>query len=88
LRAISPALLRRVSVTLLLGTLASLLVVPVTGSAPRARPHPVSPVVGELPLAGVDAAALAELRRQEPGAHPAVLTGRRATQGFRLLGVS
>jgi hypothetical protein len=87
-RAISPVLLRRASVTLLLGALASVLVVPSTVSAPAARPHPVSPEVDELRLAGVDAAALAELRKQDPAAHPVVLTSRRATPAFRLLGVS
>jgi hypothetical protein len=87
-RAISSALLRRVSLFLLVGVLASLVVVPSTVSAPAARPHAVRPLVHEQRLAGVDAAALAELRRQDPAAHPAVLTPRQTTQGFRLLGVS
>lgn len=85
---ISPALIRRVSVTLLLGALASLLVIPATISAPASRPHAVRPEVYGLRLAGVDAVALAELRGQDRAAHPAVLTSRRTTQAFRLLGVS
>jgi hypothetical protein len=87
-RAISSALLRRVSLIVSLGLLASLVVIPSTVSAPAVRPHAVRPEVYRLRLAGVDVAALAELRKQDPAARPAVLTTRRATQGFRLLGVS
>ena len=47
-------------------------IVPPTASAAAARPHPVRP----------------ELHRQETGANPAVLTSRRPTEAFRLLGVS
>jgi hypothetical protein len=62
---------------------------PVDGlGAGRPHPHAVRPEVHRLRLAGVDPAALAKLRRHEPAARPAVLTSRRATQGFRLLGVS
>jgi hypothetical protein len=50
--------------------------------------HPVRPQVHRLRLAGVDQAALAELRRQDAGARPAVLTTRRPTEAFGLLGVS
>ena len=46
--------------------------VPPTVSAAAADPHPV----------------LAELRQRDAGAHPAVLTTRRPTESFRLLGVS
>ena len=52
---------------------------PVAGlGAGRQHPH----AVHRLRLAGVDPAALAELRRHEPAARPAVLTSRRATQGL------
>jgi hypothetical protein len=80
-------LLPTVSVALLLaGLLAAVLVPTVSAAAPVQ--HPVRPQLHKLPLAGVDPAALAELRQQDPGAHPAVLTARRPTQAFRLLGVS
>jgi N-acetylmuramoyl-L-alanine amidase len=62
--------------------------VPPTVSAAAADPHPVRPQVHRLRLAGVDRAALAELRQRDAGAHPAVLTTRRPTESFRLLGVS
>jgi hypothetical protein len=62
--------------------------VPSTVSAAVAHAHPVSPQVHMLRLAGVDQAALAELRQQDAGARPAVLTTRRPTEAFRLLGVS
>jgi N-acetylmuramoyl-L-alanine amidase len=62
--------------------------VPSTVSAAVAHPHPVRPQVHRLRLAGVDQAALAELRQQDAGARPAVLTRRRPTEAFRLLGVS
>jgi N-acetylmuramoyl-L-alanine amidase len=87
-RRISPVLMRRLSVILLFGALASLLVIPSTISAPAVRSRPVRPDVSTLRLAGVDAAALAELRKQDPAARPAVLTSRRATNAFRLVGVS
>jgi len=61
---------------------------PSTVSAATADPHPVRPQVHRLRLAGVDQAALAELRRQDAGARPAVLTTRHATEAFGLLGVS
>ncbi|HZA83590.1 MAG TPA: hypothetical protein VFC13_19330, partial [Actinomycetes bacterium] len=70
-----------------MGSLAAMVDGP-TASAAAARPHPVRPQVQRLPLAGVDQAALAELRRQEVGAGPAVLTAPRPTGAFRLLGVS
>jgi N-acetylmuramoyl-L-alanine amidase len=88
MRAVSSALLRRGWLILLLVALASLILVPSTRSAPAGRPHAVRPEVHPLRLAGVDPAALTELRSHEPAARPAVLTSRRATQGFRLLGVS
>jgi hypothetical protein len=75
------------AMSLLAGSLVAV-IVPRTASAAAARPHPVRPEVHRLPLAGVDRAALAELRQQEPGAYPAVLTSRRPTEAFRLLGVS
>jgi N-acetylmuramoyl-L-alanine amidase len=81
------ALLPAVSVSLLLaGLLAAVVVPPAVSAAPVH--HPVRPQVHKLRLAGVDPAALAELRKQDPGAHPAVLTSRRPTEAFRLLGVS
>jgi hypothetical protein len=61
---------------------------PPTVSAAATDPHPVRPQVQRLQLAGVDRAALAELRQQDAGAAPAVLTTRRPTESFRLLGVS
>ncbi len=92
MRTVSPTVLRRVAATVLLaGLIAGLLAalnVPSGGSTPAPRPHPVTPEVHTLPLAGVDPAALAELRRQDPDAHPAVLTPPRATGTFKLLGVS
>ena len=75
------------AISLLAGSLVAV-IVPPTASAAAARPHPVRPEVHRLPLAGVDQAALAELHRQETGANPAVLTSRRPTEAFRLLGVS
>ena len=92
MRTVSPTVMRRMAATASLAVLlAGLLValhVPSGGSAPTPRPHPVTPEVHDLPLAGVDGAALAELRRQEPDAHPAVLTPPRATETFKLLGVT
>jgi hypothetical protein len=61
---------------------------PSTVSAAVADPHPVRPQVHRLRLAGVDQAALAELRQEDVGARPAMLTTRRPTEAFRLLGVS
>ena len=61
---------------------------PPTVSAAAADPHPVRPQVHRLRLAGVDQAAVAELRQEDAGAHPAVLTTRHTTEAFRLLGVS
>ena len=61
---------------------------PPTVSAAAADPHPVRPQVHRLRLAGVDQAAVAELRQEDAGAHPAVLTTRHTTDAFRLLGVS
>jgi hypothetical protein len=75
------------AISMLAGSLVAV-IVPPTASAAAARPHPVRPEVHRLPLAGVDQAALAELHRQEIGANPAVLTSRRPTEAFRLLGVS
>jgi hypothetical protein len=75
------------AISMLAGSLVAV-TVPPTASAAAARPHPVPPEVHRLPLAGVDQAALAELHRQEIGANPAVLTSRRPTEAFRLLGVS
>jgi putative cell wall-binding protein len=91
-RTVSSTVMRRVAVTvflavLLAGILAALKV-PSGGSAPAPRPHPVTPDIHTLPLVGVDRAALAELRRHDPDAHPAVLTPPRATRTFKLLGVS
>jgi hypothetical protein len=80
-------LLPTLSVLLLLAGLVAV-VVPPTVSAAVAVRHAVRPVVHRFPLAGVDRAALAELRKQDPGADPAILTARRPTEGFRLLGVS
>src|SRR4029450_4471622 len=51
-------------------------------------PPPVRPQVHQLRLDGVDRTALTELRRQDAGADPTVLTTRRPTASFRLLGVS
>ena len=61
---------------------------PPTVSAAAADTHPVRPQVHRLRLAGVDQAAVAELRQEDAGAHPAVLTTRHTTDSFRLLGVS
>ena len=61
---------------------------PPTVSAAAADTHPVRPQVHRLRLAGVDQAAVAELRQEDAGAHPAVLTMRHTTEAFRLLGVS
>ena len=61
---------------------------PPTVSAAAADTHPVRPQVHRLRLAGVDQAAVAELRQEDAGAHPAVLTTRHTTDAFRLLGVS
>jgi hypothetical protein len=80
-------LLPTVSVALLLAGLLAAVIVPTVSAAAPVQ-HPVRPQVHKLPLAGVDPAALAELRQQDPGAHPAVLTARRPTETFRLLGVS
>jgi N-acetylmuramoyl-L-alanine amidase len=85
-RAARRVLLSTVSVILLLGGLPAV-IVPSTVSAAAAQ-HPVRPQVHKLQLAGVDHAALAELRLQDAGAHPAILTSRRPTGTFRLLGVS
>src|SRR6266536_1973725 len=91
-RTVSSTVMRRKAATVFLAVfLAGLLAalnVPSGGSAPAPRPHPVTPEVHTLPLAGVDRAALAELRGQDPDADPAVLTPPRATETFKLLGVS
>jgi len=81
-------LLPTVSVILVLAGLLAAVVVPPTVSAAAPARHPVHPQVHKLQIAGVDPAALAELRAQDPGASPAVLTSRRPTEAFRLLGVS
>ena len=81
-------LLPTVSVSLLLAGLLAAVIVPPTVSAAAAVQRPVRPVVHGFRLAGVDPVALAELREQDPGARPAVLTSRRPTEAFRLLGVS
>jgi N-acetylmuramoyl-L-alanine amidase len=86
-RAIRSVLLAGVlAISLLAGSLAAIVGGPTVSAA--ASPHPVRPQVHRLPLAGVDQAALAELRRQGVGADPAVLTAPRPTGAFRLLGVS
>ena len=78
MRAVSSTVLRRMAVAVFLAVLlAGLLValnVPSGGSAPAPRPHPVTPKIHTFGLTGVDRAALAELRRRQAGAHPAVLT--------------
>ena len=71
-----------------LGGLLTAFVDPPTVSAAATDPHPVRPQVHRLRLAGVDRAALAELRQRDAAARPAVLTTRRPTESFRLLGVS
>jgi hypothetical protein len=58
------------------------------GSKPVPKPHPVPPKIHKLQLSGVDPAALTELRKNHPGAHPRVLTQARATESFKLLAVS
>src|SRR6266542_3470142 len=87
-RTVSSTVMRRKAATVFLAGLLAALNVPSGGSAPAPRPHPVTPEVHTLPLAGVDRAALAELRGQDPDADPAVLTPPRATETFKLLGVS
>jgi len=81
-------LLPTVSVIVLLAGLLAAVIVPPNVSAAAPVQHPVRPQVQELRLAGVDPVALAELRAHDPGAHPAILTARRPTEAFRLLGVS
>jgi putative cell wall-binding protein len=91
-RTVSSTVMRRMAAAVFLAVflagLLAALIVPSGSSAPAPRPHPVTPEIHTLPLAGVDRAALAELRRQDPDAHPAVLTPPRATETFELLGVS
>jgi N-acetylmuramoyl-L-alanine amidase len=81
-------LLPTASVSLLLAGLLAAAAVPPPVSAAAPVQRPVRPQVHKLGLAGVDPAALAELRQQDPGARPAILTSRRPTEAFRLLGVS
>jgi hypothetical protein len=87
-RALRSPLLAGVLAILSLGGMLAAVVAPPSVSATGAAPHPVRPQVHRLRLAGVDQAALADLRRQQPGARPAVLTPPRPTEDFRLLGVS
>jgi N-acetylmuramoyl-L-alanine amidase-like protein len=92
LRPVSPTVTRRVAATvslsvLLVGVLVALNISS-GGSTPAPKPHPVPPKIHKLQLAGVDPAALAELRRHDPDANPRVLTQARATELFKLLGVS
>jgi hypothetical protein len=87
-RVVPPAPIRRVSATILLGVLLCALIIPSSGSAPVDGPRPVHPKIQRLRLSGVDPAALASLREQQPAARPAVLTSPRATEQFRMLGVS
>jgi hypothetical protein len=87
LRATRSIVLPVVVAMLILGGLLTAMVPP-TVSAAATDPHPVRPRVHRLRLAGVDRAALAELRQRDVGAGPAVLTTRRPTESFRLLGVS
>jgi hypothetical protein len=87
-RALRSPLLAGVLAILSLGGMLAAVVAPPSVSATGAAPHPVRPQVHRLRLAGVDQAALAVLRRQQPGARPAVLTPPRPTEAFRLLGVS
>jgi len=87
-RTTRSVLLPGVLAILFVGGLLSAFAAPPTVSAAVAAPHPVRPQVHRLGLAGVDQAALAELRQQDADASPAVLTTRRPTEAFRLLGVS
>lgn len=88
----SSTVLRRTAAAMLaVGLLAALLIaldIPSGRSKPVPKPHPVAPKIHTLKLAGVDKAALAELRGQHPGAHPAVLTAPSAPGAFELLGVT
>src|SRR6266511_1346295 len=71
-RTVSSTVLRRIAATGLLAVfLAGLLAalnVPSGGSTPAPRPHPVTPQIHTLPLAGVDGAARAAPRAGRPGA--------------------
>jgi hypothetical protein len=92
LRPVSSTVTRRIAATVFLsvlfaGVLAALNVSS-GGSKPVPKPHPVPPKIHKLQLAGVDPAALSELRRNHRGAHPQVLTQPQPTETFRLLGVS
>jgi N-acetylmuramoyl-L-alanine amidase len=87
-RANRSVLLSGLVAILVVAGLLSAFIDPSTVSAAAANPHPVRPQVHRLRLAGVDQAALAELRRQDAGARPTVLTTSRPTEAFRLLGVS
>jgi len=88
LRATRPVVLAGVLAILVVGGTLTAVTDPSTVSAAAARPHPVRPQLHRLRLGGVNQAALAELRRQETGARPAVLTAPYPTEAFRLLGVS
>jgi hypothetical protein len=87
LRTSRSVVLPSVVAMVVLGGLLTAMVPPAV-SAAATDPHPVRPQVHWLRLAGVDRAALAELRQQDAGAGPAVLTTRRPTASFQLLGVS
>jgi hypothetical protein len=92
LRPVSSTVTRRIAATvflamLLAGVLAALNVSS-GGSTPAPKAHPVPPKIQKLRLAGVDPAALADLRGHHPDAHPRVLTQASATETFKLLGVS
>jgi N-acetylmuramoyl-L-alanine amidase len=92
LRPVSPTVTRRIAAIMSLSVLLVGVLVAINissgGSTPAPKPHPVPPKMYKLQLAGVDPAALAELRKDHPGAHPRVLTHTRATETFKLLGVS
>jgi hypothetical protein len=88
LRATHSVVLAGVLAILVVGGTLTAFIDPSTVSAAVAQPHPVRPQMHRLRLAGVDQAALAELRQEDPGARPAMLTTRRLTEAFRLLGVS
>ena len=91
-----PSPVRRPSSALLLSVLVpGLLLVPVMTPA-FAAPVPIAPGVVELPLTGVDAAAAAEpagtvrasVRRAGTGRRTVVLTTRRATADYGMVGVT
>jgi hypothetical protein len=88
LRATRSVVLAGVLAILVAGGTLIAFIDPSTVAAAVARPHTVRPQVHTLRLAGVDQAALAELRQEDAGARPAILTTRRPTEAFRLLGVS